>query len=132
MNRYHLLSFICFISAIVLLAFGVLLGDVESGFVLIFPFVSGSGIYAFIGIILLFVAILLFMLGFVTSIESPDIPFNREDEGFSRKKTSVKGGGVVLIGPIPIVFGSSWKIAFILMVLALIIILVSLYTFKII
>jgi uncharacterized protein (TIGR00304 family) len=31
-----------------------------------------------------------------------------EEDGLS---TKVKGGGVLLIGPIPIVFGSDWKMA---------------------
>ena len=39
-------------------------------------------------------------------------------------RKSIKGGGVVLIGPIPVVFGSDAKTAMILMVLAIILIVV--------
>jgi len=38
-------------------------------------------------------------------------------------KSSFRGGGVVLIGPIPVVFGSDWKIAVMMMALAITIIL---------
>jgi uncharacterized protein (TIGR00304 family) len=48
-----------------------------------------------------------------------------KDETISREKTSVKGGGVVLIGPIPIVFGSNWKIALVLMIIAIILIIAT-------
>ena len=48
-----------------------------------------------------------------------------------QKKTSVKGGGVVLIGPIPIIFGSNWKIAIVMIILAIILIIVSILATKI-
>ncbi|MDG6934093.1 MAG: DUF131 domain-containing protein [Nitrososphaerota archaeon] len=35
----------------------------------------------------------------------------------------VKGGGIVLIGPLPIVFGSEWKIVVVLMAMAILIML---------
>ena len=54
-----------------------------------------------------------------------------EEEGYGevypKKKVSVKGGGVVFVGPIPIVFGSNWKIALVLMLIALGIILVMVF-----
>ena len=48
-----------------------------------------------------------------------DLEFNDSSE---EKNKKVKGGGIVLIGPIPIVFGTSWKIMLILMILAIVII----------
>ena len=44
----------------------------------------------------------------------------------SGTKTEVKGGGVVMIGPIPIIFGSDAKWASVAMVLAIVLILVYL------
>ena len=109
---------------------GVFSGDVETGFVVVFPFIAGSGIYAFLGFIFVFIAILLFMFGFTSTVESNDFQADYDEYQPSRK-TSIKGGGVVLIGPIPIVFGSNWKIAVILMILAIIIIIVTFFGFKI-
>lgn len=44
----------------------------------------------------------------------------------SKKGMDVKGGGVVLIGPIPIVFGSDAKWASIAIVLALVLVVLTL------
>ena len=123
MNKLHILSLICLIIGIVFFVLGFLSGDVESGVVLIFPFISGSGIYAFLGFIFIFIAIVLFMFGFTTSVEPGEFQ--------PRKKTTVKGGGVVLIGSIPIVFGSNWKIALILMIITILLSLIAFFTFKI-
>lgn len=132
MNKYHLLSLVFFISGIVFFAIGVLFGEVETGFIVVFPFLVGSGLHAFLGFILVFVAILLFMFGFtsITTRRLNDLQYEGEDEVYPRKKTSVKGGGVVLIGPIPIVFGSNWKIAITMMVLAIVLIIVAFFAFR--
>lgn len=42
------------------------------------------------------------------------------------RRTEVKGGGVVLIGPIPIIFGSDAKWATVAIVLALVLVVLSL------
>jgi len=126
MNKYHVFSLICFIAGIICFALGIYSGDVSAGFVVIIPFVAGSGIFAFLGFIFVFAAIILFMYGFAANSEFQEI-----DGAPFKKKTSVKGGGVVLVGPIPIVFGSNWKIAVVLMILALIIILVSFFMLRI-
>jgi uncharacterized protein (TIGR00304 family) len=97
---------------------GLYAGEVETGFLLIFPFIIGTGIYAFAGFILFFIAVLLFMFGLVSTATIDLSPY----EGDTKK--SIKGGGVILIGPFPIVFGSNWKIAALLMILAIILILI--------
>jgi len=131
MNKYHLLSVVFFISGIVFFAIGVLYGEVETGFVVVFPFLVGSGLHAFLGFILVFIAILLFMFGFVSSATTSSLHVDNEDEHvYPKKKTSLKGGGVILIGPIPIVFGSSWKIAVILMIVAILLIITILFALR--
>ena len=131
MNKYHILSLFCFILGFLFFTLGFLQGDVEGGILIVFPFIGGSGIFAFLGVISFFMAILLFMFGFTSTLKSDDSGFEYE-ESPTQKKTSVKGGGVVLIGPIPIVFGSNWKIAIVMMIVAIIIILVAFFTLKII
>ena len=124
MNKYHLLSLIFFIGAIICFALGILSGDVEAGFIVVIPFLAGSGIFAFLGFILFIISILFFMYGFAKKVE---YQIDKHDE----KKSSVKGGGIVLIGPIPIVFGSNWKIALSLMFIAIIIIVLSFFMLRI-
>ena len=121
MNKLRLLSLISFIIGVFFFAFGFYKGDVEGGIILFFPFISGTGIYALLGFLLFILAFFLFVYSFKIDIE----PFNGTEEQNQGKKTTVKGGGVVLIGPIPIVFGSSWKIALVLMIVAIIIILLG-------
>ena len=117
MNKYHIFSVFFFIIAIFFFALGILFGDVQTGIFIAFPFIAGSGIYAFLGMIFLFVSILFFIFGFGVRYEKGDM--------INREKTSIKGGGVILIGPLPIVFGSNWKIAVVLMVVAIILIIVT-------
>ena len=130
MNRYYILSLVCFILGIIFFAVGFFTGEAEGGVFIIFPFIAGSGVFPLLGFIFIFIAILLLMFGFTRNI----VPFESDlesDDFPPKKKTTVKGGGVVLIGPIPIVFGSSWKIAVILMVVAIVLILVAFFTFRI-
>jgi len=130
MNKYHILSLVFFICGVVFFAIGVSSGEVETGFVIVFPFLVGSGIHAFLGFICIFIAILLFMFGFVSTAADISSLKVEEDNGYyPQKKTSVKGGGVVLIGPIPIVFGSSWKIAVIMIVLVIVLIVTAFFAF---
>ena len=131
MSKFHLLSIVFFVSGIVFFAFGLISGEVETGFIFVFPFLIGSGIYAFLGFVFIFIAILLFMFGFVSSVGLNDFEFDIEDKHYSRRKSSVKGGGIVFIGPIPIAFGSNWKIAIMMIILAIVILLVSFFVFKI-
>ena len=129
MNKLHILSLICFIVGIAFFAVGFFTGEAEGGVFVIFPFITGSGVYPLLGFIFIFIAILLFMFGFTTPIGPVELQV--EDEHHPRKKTSVKGGGIVLIGPIPIVFGSNWKIAIVLMIIAIILIIVAFFAFRI-
>jgi uncharacterized protein (TIGR00304 family) len=106
----------------------VVSGEVETGFIVVFPFLIGSGLYAFLGFIFFILAFLCFVGGFSYTSVSDGV---YEEEGYGevypKKKVSVKGGGVVFVGPIPIVFGSSWKIALVLMLIVLGIILVMVF-----
>lgn len=127
MNRFHIFSLFCLIIGIVFFSIGFFAGEAEAGVFIIFPFISGSGVFPLLGFIFIFIAIILYSFGFMRNITS----YNSDDLT-SEKKTSVKGGGVVLIGPIPIVFGSNWKIALVLMIVAIIIIIISFFALKII
>lgn len=126
MNKYHIFSLISFFAGLICFSIGLLTGDMEAGFFVIIPFIAGSGIFAFLGFIFIFIAFILFMFASTKNIEYRN--YNESENGVE-KKTSVKGGGVVLIGPIPIVFGSNWKIALVMMLIAVIIIILSIFVF---
>ncbi len=59
----------------------------------------------FLGLLLLFLGFILIIIGMLISSGG--------------KETRIEGGGVVLIGPIPIVFASNYKIAIVLLVLTI-------------
>ena len=126
MNRYHILSIVCFFIGIVFFVLGFFTGDVKAGFIVIIPFIAGSGIYALLGFIIIFISILLFMFGFNRPVNSEEFSY---DDG-SGKKSSFKTGGVILIGPIPIVFGSNWKIALAMMIAGFLIMIFLLFLLK--
>jgi uncharacterized protein (TIGR00304 family) len=115
MNRYTLLSILAFISGLLLIVLGVLTGEVQGGLFLIFPFVIGSGIYATLGILLIIASFFLFMLPLSTN------PIDR------KTNSKIKGGGILLLGPIPIIIGSNWKIALLLITIAIILLLITNY-----
>ncbi len=72
-----------------------------------------------IGIVVILAGILVLFLATFFSTRS-----NEKKDG--KERAEVRGGGVVLIGPIPIIFGSDAKWASIAVVLAIILVLVSL------
>jgi uncharacterized protein (TIGR00304 family) len=71
------------------------------------------------GIVIVIVGFVILFLAVIQAGRS-----RSDDE--SQRKTEVKGGGVVLIGPIPIVFGSDAKWASVAIILAIILVLISL------
>lgn len=130
MNKFQILSLFCFVLGIIFFYLGFQQGEVQGGVLVVFPFIGGSGIFAFLGVISFFLAIIFFMFGFTSTLKYENIIVDPEERP-SQKKTSVKGGGVILIGPIPIIFGSNWKITLVLMIVAIIIILVAFFTLRI-
>ncbi|MCZ7358297.1 MAG: TIGR00304 family protein [Candidatus Methanoperedens sp.] len=77
---------------------------------------------------LISIGIALILLGFLfvaygimrSSRESAGTEGRISDQGF--KEERVKGGGVILIGPIPIVFGSDRRYVIIAMILAIVLV----------
>jgi len=112
---------VLFAIGIICIAAGIALGEGKAGIFIIFPFIYGNGLLIFIGIILIFISFPIFMLS----------QFGFADEIFSGKevmapeeiKTEKHAGGLILIGPIPIVISSDWKTALILMAIGIGIIL---------
>ncbi len=138
MNRYHLLAIILLICGIISLGYSVASGEGSAGVVVFIPVFFGSGVFSFIGVLCIMAAIFLAFFGFAKGTfqdEGIDEPQGHRASPSSpssqspRPQKSIKGGGVVLIGPIPVVFGSDAKTAMILMVLAIILIVIVIILF---
>ena len=114
MKKWFVLSSILFLAAIALLIISVITGESEFGLFIIFPFIVGAGPIAAIGAILLLVAILLAFIAFASRVpqeKSMVIQSPQSQEGSSVDR---KFGAVVMVGPIPIAFGTDKKIAWIM------------------
>jgi len=81
-----------------------------------------------VGIILIMLGFFLIAIGMMRQVRESE---NLEGErGQEIKKEKVKGGGVILIGPVPIVFGTDKKYALLLMILAIALMLLSIIFLK--
>lgn len=125
MNRNKALGTVLLIFAVFFLILSVKEGEGKGGVVVIFPFFYGTGIFALFGVLCLMFGIVLFTISFFESslkIEESDLkneeyPFER----ITKTDKKIKGGGLILIGPIPIIFGSDTKTTVIVVIVALII-----------
>lgn len=73
---------------------------------------------------LVFVGIGIILVGFLVVFLATAIRGRSSEEG--ERRTEVRGGGVIMVGPIPIVFGSDAKWASVAMALAIVLIVVVL------
>jgi uncharacterized protein (TIGR00304 family) len=114
-----------------LLAYAVFLDEVAVALVLIFPVIISTGAIGATAMLLLFLGFLTLVLSYFSLGEEGGDPLDgtgRENEGKGRGSGF---GGVVLIGPVPIIFGSDRRMALIaaglaIMVLAIVILMLSL------
>ena len=76
------------------------------------------------GIILILIGSFIVVISMVRSVREENEP----EEPY--RKGKVKGGGVILIGPIPVVFGTDKRFALIAMVLAVVLMLLAIIFLK--
>jgi uncharacterized protein (TIGR00304 family) len=127
-----------FVLGIVLLAISVLEGKGEVHWVLFIPVFTATSIFAFIGTVLIIISIFLFIIVFLKDFTYPyDGDAGEVGPGTSAQKASTPGpssggrgpgkkfGGVVLVGPIPVIFGSDKKMTAIVIILAIILMVVA-------
>jgi len=94
------------LAAVVLIVLSVWEGGATVSLVLIFPVVSGSSLAFLIGVGLLIAGFVALFFDFVEGSVEPEGPSSVPSSGAS--SGSGGAGGFVLIGPVPIVFGS-WR-----------------------
>lgn len=121
MNKWYLLSLVLLTGGVVFLVLGIIRGEVELGIAVIIPFMIGSGIFAGAAFLCLAGFFVCFFLGMMQSTHTRTNALLTHE----KQNSSIKTGGVVFIGPLPIIFGSNWKIALAMMVLALVLIVAA-------
>ena len=112
MRKWLLASLFLFVSGVALITASVSNGEGQVGLFLIFPFIVTQGWIGAVGSLLFALAIISLFIGFWIS-DTQDTRQAPAETGSSMPaaRTKKSFGGVVLIGPIPIVFGSDEKIA---------------------
>ncbi len=104
-----------FLVGIAALAEGFLSGQATLSLFVIFPVVTATGPWSFLGIVLMIAGLLLFfLLGFSSLAPGALAPAAISPPETSSSPTAAparRWGGVVFLGPIPIVFGSDQKVA---------------------
>ncbi len=116
MNGYRAGALACLGAAVGLLAYGASTGDVRAGFFFIVPFISGTGLVPLAAMLLLLAAFVLWSLGSMRAWQHEAAPEMDNAERLRRADSSegrgarTRSGGVVLLGPIPIVWGSDRRI----------------------
>lgn len=116
------------LAGVALTVAGVLAGEVQVGLMLFFiPYLYGGSWLGALAILMVFLGILVLMVGpLIGARPRPSPAPIGEPEA---QVPGAKGGfgGVVLIGPIPIVFGSSGRAALIAMAVALAVVALMLF-----
>lgn len=122
-RKLLLIPIAMFLSGIACTAAAVAIGDAEVQLVIVIPLISGTGWLFVLGVVLIMAS---FVLGFVLAAsfmreeaEGSGVPpslTGHPGEGVQRRES--RYGGVILIGPVPIVFGSDKNIALIMLAIA--------------
>jgi uncharacterized protein (TIGR00304 family) len=139
-KKYLALAGGLFIGGILALALGVIRGEVTAGIAIFIPFLFGTGPFASLGVLLVFLGMLALFFAFFSSSLPADAMEDEDEDGQPgqrgpeqeaagdgsgtassqhRPRTNVRGGAVIMIGPIPIVLGSDPAMTRTLMILAL-------------
>lgn len=113
MNRAQSAALVALLAGLALLAYGASRGEVRLGLFLFIPFVVGTGAAAALGILLLMAAAFLAFAGLASRAAGRwgGAPPGAYDEPTAPpRETRSRHGGVVLLGPIPIVWGSDRRV----------------------
>ncbi|MEF8874622.1 MAG: DUF131 domain-containing protein [Candidatus Thermoplasmatota archaeon] len=114
---------------ILFIVLSIIQGNAEVALLLFIPVIYGAGIYLMIGIVLIFLSfILFFVFSFSDTYKKSHRRMKKEvyEDPTESKETESSYGGVIFIGPIPIVFGkdasTTKKMMWIGLVIALILV----------
>lgn len=130
LKRWYI-SLLLVSTGLLLILVSILKGESGIALFLIFPVIYGTGLISALGILLLFLGFLsfFFLPFFYYKLEEPEYISKSEQPENSKHKSSF--GGIIFIGPLPVIFSSDKKIAFYLAVAALLILTFLIFIFLI-
>jgi len=118
-----------------LLAYTVYKGEGTGYIFVIIPIFQSSSPWAFGGMLSLFAGIFLLLFSFTTPVpleptqSTPATTQTTAEPGRAAPTAGKKFGGVVFLGPIPIVFGSDKKVAKWMLLLAIVLVILLIIAF---
>ncbi len=126
MKTYKIGLYLIFVGFIIFIIFGFL-GIAKVGIFFIFPFIISNNALSVIPALIIFIG---FILLFISPFQGiPDNDYNNEPDqnvnDYNKDNAEKKSnfGGIVMIGPVPIIFGNNKKLVYISMIIALVIII---------
>lgn len=117
MDRLRVVALACLAGGAALLGYAIAQGQMGAGVFLIVPFFYGTGVAAALGMLLLMAGLMLWTLSAFRGLVDGAGTFV-PPSGDARRST--RSGGVVLLGPIPLVWGSDHGVARWMMVAGLV------------
>ncbi len=129
MNPRLLVPILLFAAGVALIGTAVAQGEAEVSLLLVFPVFSGSSGMFVLGTVLI---LLSFVVGFALLAMGQVEAARLDGKGLSSlgrgedDSRSTRYGGVVLVGPVPIAFGSDQKMALAMLVLGIVLAIVLL------
>ncbi len=119
-----------FAGGVVLIAAAVAAGEAEVSLLVVFPVFSGSSPLFLLGTLLIvmsfIVGFLMLALGQMQAGGAGNWPIDGARETGAPVSTKKGFGGVVLVGPVPIAFGSDRRIALIMLIVGIVLAIVFL------
>ena len=118
LNRFTAAAACLFAAGLALVALSVLRGEGSAGILVCVPFFYGTGLLSSLGVLCFFGGMVLLFLGMARSAAeaqapdggggpaSPDAPEVAAHGEGAEAAPRTRAGGVILLGPVPIVFGS--------------------------
>jgi len=119
MDKRNVIPVVVLLAGILLVIFSIIEGEAKIGLLFIVPIIYGTGVYLALGILLIFLSFIMFFLFLGPTVEGREIKRERTK---THKESSY--GGVIFIGPIPIIFGKDKSMAKKMMYLGLLIALI--------
>jgi uncharacterized protein (TIGR00304 family) len=127
MRSYKVLALAVFFTGLALFLAGVVTGDTKVYLAVIIPVIETTSLLSIAGILLMFGAFFLWAMGSFSGIASGTAghaPGRMGDQAspVTRPRARTKAGGIILIGPVPILFANDKRLAIILMILGIVLV----------
>ena len=130
MRPLRILALFVIVTGAALLAYCVAIGEMQVALLLIVPVIFGSSVLGILAIGLIIAGVFIAIADSFLSAERESSPDRLPNEGgLTETPKREELGGMVFIGPIPIVFGSGKKMAIFVAIIAVVVLVLMVLSF---